>query len=73
MTCLLTTFVGLSLCASNDAQSDTYVYICTGSGAYSYHCNRQCSGLNNCKAEIKSVTLSYAKSKKRKPCKRCYN
>ena len=48
------------------------VWICTGSNAYSYHCRRGCRGLNKCNDEIKSVTISYAKSIGRKPCKICY-
>lgn len=48
------------------------VYICTGKSAYSYHNNRSCRGLNKCNAEIKSVSLEYAKSIGRSPCKICY-
>lgn len=62
----------VSPCTSYFAQGDTYVYICTGPKAYSYHCNRNCRGLNKCQAEIKKVTLTYAKSIKRSPCKICY-
>ena len=47
------------------------VYICTGSGAYAYHSNRNCSGLNNCKADIVTTSLSKAK-KSRKACNICY-
>ena len=50
----------------------TYVYICTGDGAYSYHNNRSCSGLNRCGSEIKQVTLEYARGLKRTPCGKCY-
>lgn len=57
---------------SYSGQGDTYVYICTGAKAYSYHNNRSCKGLNRCQAEIKKVTITYAKSLKRKPCKICY-
>lgn len=52
--------------------NDTSVYICTGKSAYSYHNNRSCRGLNRCNAEIKSVSLEYAKSIRRSPCKICY-
>lgn len=65
-------FVGSSLCTIDNVHNGTYVYICTGPKAYSYHSNRYCAGLNNCTAQIKEVTVSYAKSIKRKPCKRCY-
>lgn len=62
----------VSPCTLNKVEGDTYVYICTGKKAYSYHCNRGCRGLNKCQAEIKKVTLEYAKSIKRIPCKICY-
>ena len=32
------------------------VYICTGSGAYKYHYDIACRGLNNCTAEIKEIS-----------------
>ena len=53
-------------------ENNTSVYICTGKSAYSYHNNRDCRGLNKCNAEIKSVSLEYAKSIGRSPCKICY-
>lgn len=53
-------------------EDNTSVYICTGKSAYSYHNNRECRGLNKCNAEIKSVSLEYAKSIGRSPCKICY-
>ena len=53
-------------------QTSKYVYICTGDGAYSYHNNRSCSGLNRCGSEIKQVTLEYARGLKRTPCGKCY-
>ena len=53
-------------------KSATFVYICTGKSAYSYHRTDACSGLNNCQASIKKVTIEYAKSIKRRPCKKCY-
>ena len=53
-------------------QDETYVYICTGRYAYSYHSYDNCSGLKRCNAEIKKVTLSEAKQKKRTPCLKCY-
>ena len=52
--------------------SGASVYICTGKKAYSYHNNKNCRGLNNCQAEIKKVSMEYAKSINRKPCKICY-
>lgn len=55
----------------NDGTSGGSVYVCTGSGAYAYHKNSSCSGLNNCQAEIVSISLKEAK-KKRSACKICY-
>lgn len=52
--------------------NNSVVYICTGRTAYSYHNNKNCRGLNRCSAEIKNVSLEYAKSIGRSPCKICY-
>lgn len=60
-----------SLITSN-VDSTTYVWICTGKSAYSYHCNRECKGLNRCNASIKKVSIEYAQSKGRSACKICY-
>lgn len=50
------------------------VYVCLGNYAYSYHSRSNCSGLNNCKAEIASSSEGYAISTlKRKPCCICWN
>lgn len=63
--------LSVPLC-STCVQSESFVYICTGKSAYSYHSKRNCSGLNNCRASIKKVTLNYAKSLNRTPCRKCY-
>ena len=66
-------FEASSIVASTDRQEVIKVWICTGPGAYAYHNNRACSGLNNCKASIKQVTLEEAVKKYgRQPCKKCY-
>lgn len=54
------------------AESNSSVYICTGSNSYRYHRTSSCSGLNNCQAEIEKVSVSYATSIGRTPCKKCY-
>lgn len=70
--------ISLMLCAPfthlpfSFVKSDVKVYICTGPKAYSYHCKKNCQGLNRCSKEIKTVTLEYAKSIKRTPCGICY-
>ncbi len=56
-------------CESDNVESS--VYICTGQYATAYHRNKNCSGLGNCKGEIKQVSLEYAKQKRRTPCKTC--
>lgn len=58
--------------AFESENSSTYVWICTGNSAYSYHCNKGCRGLNQCEASIKKVTLEYAHSIQRRACKICY-
>lgn len=75
MKTLLISFALLLFAPSqNDVQesNDTYVYICTGKYAYSYHSTNTCRGLNRCSAEIKKVTLEQAKKKGRTPCDICY-
>lgn len=58
---------------SMQSTQSSRVWICTGSGAYAYHNNRACSGLNNCKATIIQVTEKEAIEKySRKKCKKCY-
>ncbi len=69
--------LGLLLPASASAPStstanETYVYICTGKSAKRYHKTKDCKGLNKCKGEIKKVTLAYAESIDKTPCKLCY-
>lgn len=68
---MLCCFISIPNTALSDASS-TYVWVCMGKSAYSYHCNRGCSGLNRCKASIKKVTLEKARSMKRTPCDICY-
>ena len=48
------------------------LYICQGNYAYAYHNNKNCSGLNRCKAEIVGMTIEEAKHKRSKPCGKCY-
>ncbi len=50
------------------------VYVCTGSYAYAYHSRSNCSGLNNCKGEIKYTDEYYARTGlNRKPCCICWS
>ena len=57
---------------TSTSEGSQYVYICTGPKAYSYHRHSRCNGLNNCQADIKKVTIEYARAHKRRPCKICY-
>ncbi len=47
-----------------------YVYICTGPGAYAYHSNPYCSGLNRCSYTVKKVPKSSVSN--RRACQKCY-
>ena len=59
--------------AGKNKAAESKVWICTGKSAYAYHCDRNCSGLNKCRSEIKKVTLAQAKKLGRtKKCKICY-
>ena len=50
------------------------VYVCTGEYAYSYHSRSNCSGMNNCKGQIKYTDENYAvRSLGRKPCCICWS
>lgn len=58
---------------SANTAAETYVYVCTGGSSKRYHKSTSCKGLDNCQANIKKVTLSYAEDTlKRTPCKICY-
>ena len=49
---------------------DTYtdVYICNSKYGKKYHFNKNCRGLNACKAEIKKLSLLNAKKKGKTLC-----
>lgn len=49
------------------------VVVCLGKYAYAYHRVSNCSGLNNCKAEVKLVTEQNALEAGRKPCCKCWS
>lgn len=56
---------------SSTSESGT-VYICTGDNAKSYHYDRYCEALSNCKAEIIEIYRSETGSRDREdPCNRC--
>ena len=38
-------------------QSDTTVYICVSKSSKAYHLDKDCFALNNCKHEIRAVSL----------------
>ena len=55
-----------------NSTDETYVYVCTGQYAYSYH-SHYCSGLNACKADVIKVTKEKAVNEMhRTPCGNCY-
>lgn len=47
------------------------VLICTSTTAAVYH-DHKCKGLEACKAEVKTITLSEAKALNRRACRYCY-
>ncbi|RYZ23081.1 MAG: hypothetical protein EOO16_06415 [Chitinophagaceae bacterium] len=47
------------------------VYVCTGNSSKRYHRTESCNGLQACRAEILSVTLSKAEGMRRTPCQIC--
>ena len=55
-----------------ESAQDEEVYICTGPNSKRYHRSSNCMGLSSCSADIRCVTISYAKELGRTPCKRCY-
>ena len=63
-------FVGT---ANQDApRQEEKVYICVSKNAKRYHCDRDCRGLQNCKHEIRIVTIKEAQERGLTPCKVCY-
>ncbi len=52
-------------------KSDT-VYICTGRYSKAYHCTAHCKGLDNCSADVITVSKEQARKQYRHPCGYCY-
>ena len=67
---LLTMCIALNVSAGDTKDVDK-VWICASSGATTYHKTKACSGLSNCKAVKKEITLKEAKEMGRRPCKIC--
>lgn len=62
----------------NQRSDNTTYYVCTGEGAYRYHVNRECGGLNNCRSSIVSTTSQVSaindykiNNKEKTPCLKC--
>lgn len=47
------------------------VYICTSPNARKYHTTPSCRWLDNCSGDIKEVSLSFAETQGKTPCKGC--
>lgn len=67
---LITATLCLSMTTADHAATHNYgdkVYICDSEGAYAYHYDPNCRGLNNCKHNKIPVTISeaYQKGKKK--------
>ncbi|MCF8461267.1 MAG: hypothetical protein K9G46_11125 [Flavobacteriales bacterium] len=56
MKTLLLTIFSLTLSISA-IHSDTTVYICVSKSSKAYHKDKNCFALNNCKHEVKAVSL----------------
>lgn len=54
-------FIAFLFCLLSFKNEDSKVFICGVRGAKKYHYNENCRGLNNCKHEIKNVSISEAK------------
>jgi hypothetical protein len=70
--CALAAIPGHSTIYEPANAGEASVYVCMSSGTKRYHCDRGCGGLNNCKHEIRKVSVSKAKSMGLTPCKKCY-
>ena len=58
--------------SNSNANADTdAVLVCTSAAAAVYH-DHKCKGLEACRAEVKTVTLSEAKALNRRACRYCY-
>jgi hypothetical protein len=52
-------------------QTET-VFLCEGEFAQKYHNKSNCTGLNNCKADVTPTNIGYAISQGRSQCDVCY-
>lgn len=58
---------------SNETRTSTEtVFVCNGGHATKYHCNRNCSGLGNCRGAVVEMTEDQAQGMGRTRCKKCY-
>ena len=58
--------------SNSNANADTdAVLVCTSAAAAVYH-DHKCKGLEACRAEVKTITLSEAKALNRRACRYCY-
>ena len=73
---LLLLSIALMSCVNNQSKGEKknveMVWVCTGNSATTYHNNRSCRGLNNCRATIEQMPVEEAEIYRR-PCKTCYN
>ncbi|MDB3906100.1 hypothetical protein N9355_01360 [Crocinitomicaceae bacterium] len=56
---ILTAFIVLSCSGSGESDG---VYICVSEGAYAYHHNADCGGLNRCTHQVRKVSLEEAQN-----------
>ena len=48
------------------------VYVCMSKTSYAYHSSSNCSGLNRCTHEVKSMSAAAAQELGKRTCKKCY-
>ena len=73
-----TMLLGFSSCRNSHKRvsvpidSNSKVWVCTGSNSKRYHAYNDCKGLSNCRASVKEISLQEAESMGCTPCKKCY-
>lgn len=72
LTSLFILVVASVVLSSYTNNQSSYVYVCMGQYATTFHAYSSCNGLSKCQAEIKTVTLQTAQEMGRRPCKMCY-
>lgn len=62
----------MSMAVLVGCDKDDTVYVCTGDGAYAWHCKKICRGLKSCDGQIVSTTVDQLSGKYKHACEICY-